>query len=43
MTAYRKGDRCRFADDGSTVTHFDCDIYADGVVTDVRTGKVVNR
>lgn len=38
MTEYRKGDRCRRLD--NRVEHFDCHTYADGVVTDVHTGKV---
>jgi hypothetical protein len=34
MSEYRKGDRCRILD-GGRVEHYDCDMYADGFVTDV--------
>lgn len=37
---YAKGDRCRILSN-YRVEHYDCHTYADGVVTDVRTGEVV--
>lgn len=37
-----KGDRCRILSDYK-VEHYDCDEWADGVVTDVRTGKRVEK
>jgi hypothetical protein len=40
---YRKGDRCRILKEGHQVEHYDCHTYADGVITDARTGKVLNR
>lgn len=39
---YGKGDRCRILPDYQ-VEHYDCDEFGDGVVTDVRTGKRVNK
>lgn len=39
---YAKGDRCRILGDYK-VEHYDCDEWADGVVTDVRTGKRVEK
>lgn len=39
---YKKGDRCRLLGD-YRVEHHDCDEWADGVVTDARTGKRVQK
>ena len=39
-TKTRSGDYCYLSSD-FTVTHFRCDDYADGTVTDARTGKIV--
>ncbi|QAU07436.1 hypothetical protein SEA_ALLEB_104 [Microbacterium phage Alleb] len=37
---YEKGNLCRILPDFK-VEHYDCDEWADGVITDVRTGKPV--
>lgn len=37
---YQKGDRCRIIGNFQ-VKHFDCDEWADGTITDVRTGRKV--
>jgi len=39
---YAKGDRCRILGDYK-VEHYDCDEWGDGVVTDVRTGRRVEK
>lgn len=38
----KPGDLCRIIGNYE-VAHLDCDEFADGVVTDVRTGKIVRR
>ncbi|QDK03355.1 hypothetical protein SEA_ROMAN_114 [Microbacterium phage Roman] len=42
QVGYRKGDRCRILGDYK-VEHYDCDEWGDGVITDVRTGRRVER
>lgn len=39
------GDHCAItgSEGARTVTHYDCDMFANGTVTDVRTGQVVQR
>lgn len=37
----KPGDACVILPDNK-VQHYGCNMYADGVVTDVRTGKVVS-
>lgn len=39
---YQKGDRCRLLGN-YRVEHYDCDEWGDGVITDVRTGKRVEK